>query len=103
MLGSADNCIDEIKQQVTDEMLPYFENAAKLLVEKYSGSYEKALCATLAHITGFNEKPKSRSLLNGSDGMITMIFHSGKEIQSYSYVSFVFGIDFLLLIFKSAC
>jgi ATP-dependent RNA helicase DDX21 len=78
-------------QAVADELInidqsifPYFQDAANTLITQMGP--EKALCAALARISGFTEKPKQKSLLNAQEGMVTIQFHSGKTIPSNGYV-----------------
>ena len=75
--GSGINCAEELSE-VSEDIYPYFKDAAKRLMDSMGA--EKALCAALARISGFVDKPKSRSLLTSSDGMVTcQKFHSDKE------------------------
>ena len=83
MAGCGMQCAEQL--QGTDAaVIPYFEEAADELIATMGA--KKALCAALAHLSGFTEKPTSRSLLSSSDGMITIQFHSGKEIPAHGYV-----------------
>jgi len=69
---------------IDQSVFPYFQDAAKALLAKMGP--EKSLCAALARISGFTERPKQKSLLNAQEGMITIMFHSGKTIPSNGYV-----------------
>lgn len=83
LIGSGIQCAEEL-HEIDKLVLPYFKDTAKMLINSMGA--ENALCAALARITGFSEKPKSRSLLSSTDGMITLQFHSNKEIQNHGYV-----------------
>jgi ATP-dependent RNA helicase DDX21 len=83
MTGCGTQCASELSE-VNSDVLPYFAAAARELIETMGA--ETALCAALAKISGFVDKPRSRSLLTSSDGMITCEFHSGKEINAFGYV-----------------
>lgn len=78
-------------QQVADQLhatdsavFQYFGDVASDLIAKMGA--KNALCAALAQLSGFTEKPKCRSLLSSSDGMVTIQFHSGRDIPAHGYV-----------------
>jgi ATP-dependent RNA helicase DDX21 len=81
---------------VDPAVMPYFRDAARALVEQLGA--EEALCAALAHISGYCEKPKERSLLGSSEGFVTVEFVSGKDIPAHGVVfgalQRAFGVDF---------
>ena len=53
-------------EAVNNEVLPYFEETADLLIEKQGGDPRKALCAALAYLSGnYKSVLESRSLLTG--------------------------------------
>jgi hypothetical protein len=51
---------------VNEDVLPLFNDTAELLIEKYRDDPKKALCATLAFLSGhYKQILGSRSLLTG--------------------------------------
>ena len=83
MIGCGQQIAEEL--QATDPgVFSYFEDVATNLISSMGAS--QALCAALARLSGFTEKPKSRSLLSSTDGMVTIQFHSGKEVPAHGYV-----------------
>jgi hypothetical protein len=55
------------------EVLPLFEDLAKVLIEQNDGDAERALQMALAYCTGhYRHKLMARSLLNGQDNLLTV-------------------------------
>jgi len=76
-------CADALPD-IDPHVLPFFMDAAKHAISKMGA--EKALCAALAQISGFTDKPVNRSLLSSSENYTTISFFSGKEIPNHGYV-----------------
>jgi len=65
---------------VKNDSLPYFRDAAKLLIDKYNGNYENAICATLAYISGhYKNVLNSRSLVTGQERQVTLCLKSTRQ------------------------
>lgn len=84
ILAGCGQAVAEELITIDQSIFPYFQDAAKSVISQMGA--EKALCAALARISGFTEKPKQKSLLNAQEGMVTMQFNSGKTIPSNGYV-----------------
>jgi ATP-dependent RNA helicase DDX21 len=81
--GLGVQCAEELSE-VSEDVFSYFREAAKNIIADMGA--EDVVCAALARISGFVDKPKSRSLLSSIEGMVACQFHSGKEISAYGYV-----------------
>jgi hypothetical protein len=58
---------------VSDDVIPMFEDAAKLFLDKNHGNPIKALSKTLAFISGnYKSAIGARSLLTGQERQVTM-------------------------------
>ena len=68
---------------VPDEVLPYFSEVAKELIEKRGA--ENALCAALAHISGSTEI-KTRSLLSSMAGFVTLHMQVNESIRAKGFI-----------------
>eukprot|EP00045_Choanoeca_perplexa_P012086 m.130555 g.130555 ORF g.130555 m.130555 type:complete len:751 (+) comp15877_c0_seq4:153-2405(+) len=68
---------------VPDEVLPYFTEVAKELIEKRGA--ENALCAALAHISGSTEI-KTRSLLSSMAGFVTLHMQVNESIRAKGFI-----------------
>lgn len=55
---------------LNNSVLPYFEETAKELIEKYSAT--GALARALAIISGYTKSLKQKSMLNSMEGMVTL-------------------------------
>ena len=72
------------------EILHLFEEAADNLIEKCGGDLKKALCTSLAYMSGhYKQALHSRSLLTAQENFITIEF---KFEQRFQTISFVWGI-----------
>eukprot|EP00347_Sterkiella_histriomuscorum_P023162 403335713 len=59
--------------QVNDQVIPYFTEAAKDLIDMCGGNQEKALCKALAYISGYYKTAfQTRSLITGQERQITL-------------------------------
>jgi ATP-dependent RNA helicase DDX21 len=60
-------------EDVHNDVLPMFEEAATKLIEQHKGDYKAALCRTLAYISGhYKSAMAARSLLTGQERQLTM-------------------------------
>ncbi len=83
---------DTIKNldQVNPDVLPLFEESADILIERHGGDVRKALCASLAFLSGhYKQALSARSLLTGQENCITIDI---KFEQSFQTISYVWGI-----------
>ena len=55
---------------INKEILPFFKETADELISKYSA--EEVICRALAIISGYTKNLKQKSLLNSTEGMVTM-------------------------------
>lgn len=77
-------------EAVNDEVLPFFEETADLLIAKNKGDPKKALCAALAYLSGhYMNVLESRSLLTGQEKFVTFDM---KFDTAFNTVSFVWSI-----------
>jgi hypothetical protein len=59
-------------EEVHDDVLPLFSDSASQLIKKCNGDAEKALCMTLAFISGhYKTAMMARSLITGAEKMLT--------------------------------
>ena len=82
--GCAAQCVEAVSE-VDPLVRPFFLEAACTLIAQF-GDPAEALAAALAYISGYSERPRSRSLLGSSEGYVTWEFHSGKEVPAPGYV-----------------
>ena len=76
--------------QVNEQVLPLFEDAAEQLINTYNGNEKLALQATLAYMSGhYKQILTNRSLLTGQEKYITMDM---KFRQPFYAMSFVWNI-----------
>ena len=83
---------DTIKllDQVNPEITYLFEDSADALIAKMGGDVRKALCTSLAYMSGhYKQALHSRSLLTGQENFITCGF---KFEQRFQTISFVWGV-----------
>lgn len=74
-------------EEVNDQVVPLFEDAADDLIKKMGGNAKMALCKTLALLSGHHkETMTSRSLLNGQENMLTYQFTVEKPFYAISFV-----------------
>lgn len=74
-------------QEVHNDVLPVFEEAADLMIENEGGDARKALCKTLALLSGHHKSVlEARSMLNGQEGMVTFQMVFEKPFYSVSMV-----------------
>jgi len=67
-------------QNVNNDVLPMFRDVAKELIETCKGDAEKALCQTLAYISGhYKSAIVARSLLTGQEKLLTLAMRSSQE------------------------
>lgn len=80
---------DTIKRldEVEDKVIPIFEDAADKLIEAENGDAKRALCKTLALLSGHHKEVlQDRSLLNGQPDMVTFQMLLDKPFYSVSMV-----------------
>jgi len=62
----------ESLKEVNEKVLPLFSDAADHLISLNDGDLKKALCQTLALLSGHHkEEMQARSLLNGQEDCVT--------------------------------
>ncbi|KAI7908337.1 P-loop containing nucleoside triphosphate hydrolase protein [Cokeromyces recurvatus] len=69
---------------VKPDVLPYFAQSAKKLIEKHGA--ENAVAAALAFMTGYHQGVPSRSLLTSQEGQTTLFMQMQYTIQHPGYV-----------------
>lgn len=69
---------------VNPQVLPYFMQSAKELIEKHGA--ENAVAAALAFVSGYHQGIPTRSLLSGVENLTTLYFRLAYEIQNPGYV-----------------
>ena len=80
---------DTMKQleEVEDKVIPIFEEAAETLIGNEDGDAKRALCKTLALLSGHHKEVlQDRSLLNGQSDMVTFQMLLDKPFYSVSMV-----------------
>lgn len=78
-------------EEVNNDVLPMFEEAAEKLIEQMGGNYKSALCKTLAYISGhYKTALAARSLITGQERQLTMKMalaypdtYRGRNLDSY--------------------
>ena len=74
-------------EEVHDDVLPTFEDAANDMIEAEDGDAKRALCKTLALLSGHHKGVlEARSMLNGQEGMVTFQMIFEKPFYSVSMV-----------------
>lgn len=78
--------LDSLKE-VNDKVLPQFMQAAEKLIQQNDGDAKKALCQTLALLSGHHkEEMVQRSLLTGQEDCVTFCMTVKKPFYSVSFV-----------------
>jgi len=73
--------------EVNDDVIPVFEDAAEDLIDAEGGDAKRALCKTLALLSGHHKSVlEARSMLNGQEGMVTFQMIFEKPFFSVSMV-----------------
>jgi len=79
--------IVEQLQEVNTKVIPLFTEAAEHLINIHDGDAKRALCQTLALLSGHHkEEMKDRSLLNGQEDCVTFQLQMNRQFQSVSLV-----------------
>ena len=74
-------------EEVEDKVIPIFEDAADTLIGNENGDAKRALCKTLALLSGHHKEVlQDRSLLNGQADMVTFQMLLDKPFYSVSMV-----------------
>ncbi|KAI8357901.1 P-loop containing nucleoside triphosphate hydrolase protein [Choanephora cucurbitarum] len=77
---------------VKPDVLPFFANSAKELIEKHGA--ENAVAAALAFMTGYHQGIPSRSLLTSQEGQTTLLLQLNYTIQHAGYVRNIFNREY---------
>ena len=77
----------ELLKEVNVKVLPLFSDAADHLIKLHNGDARKALCQTLALLSGHHkEEMQARSLLNGQEDCVTFQMTMDKPFYAVSLV-----------------
>lgn len=77
----------ELLKEVNTKVLPLFQEAADHLITLHDGDARRALCQTLALLSGHHkEEMKTRSLLNGQEDCVTFQLTMEKPFYAVSLV-----------------
>lgn len=77
----------ELLKEVNTKVLPLFQEAADHLINMHDGDARRALCQTLALLSGHHkEEMKTRSLLNGQEDCVTFQLTMEKPFYAVSLV-----------------
>jgi replication-associated recombination protein RarA len=69
--STSKDTIEQLKE-VNEKVIPLFEDAADMLIKHHKGDARKALCSTLALLSGYHkEEMSARSLLTGQEDQVT--------------------------------
>ncbi|KAI8891164.1 DEAD-domain-containing protein [Backusella circina FSU 941] len=77
---------------VNPEVLPFFVDSAKKLIEKHGA--DNAVAAALAFMTGYHQGVPSRSLLTSQEGQTTLLMSLTQVIQHPGYVRNIINRDY---------
>nr|CAG8584693.1 5525_t:CDS:2 [Entrophospora candida]CAG8604785.1 9442_t:CDS:2 [Entrophospora candida] len=91
ILATANGAIKNL-QSVQSNVLPYFHETAKKLVEEQGAI--QALSAALAYMSGYANGIKKRSLMSAVEGYTTLIFRFAFEIKHGGYARNIFKSQF---------
>ena len=69
-----------------EAVLPYFEEAAKQLLDAKGGEPLQALCAALAIATGTEKVPAERSMMTNMEGYVTLHATFRSQVTSPSFI-----------------
>jgi hypothetical protein len=79
--------IVEMLKEVNTKVIPLFSDAADHLISLHAGDVKKALCQTLALLSGHHkEEMQARSLLNGQEDCVTFEITMEKPFYAVSLV-----------------
>jgi len=79
--------IVESLKEVNEKVIPLFQEAADYLIDHHKGDQHKALCQTLALLSGHHkEEMQARSLLNGQEDCVTFQLTMEKPFYAVSLV-----------------
>lgn len=77
----------ELLKEVHERVIPLFGDAADRLIAEHDGDVKKALCQTLALLSGHHkEEMSARSLLNGQEDCITFQMTMEKPFYAISQI-----------------
>ena len=76
--------ISQSFDNVSPDVLDFFTESANDILEHYTP--EEALKRALAIMSGYTKKLKQRSLLSSSEGYVTYVCESEKEIRTFNYI-----------------
>ena len=77
----------KLLEEVDEKVVPIFMDAATAMIEKEGGDASKALCKTLALLSGHHkEMMQERSMINGQENMVTFQMVMEKPFYSVSMV-----------------
>eukprot|EP01080_Neovahlkampfia_damariscottae_P009467 gene9467-1673_t len=82
--AAAENAVEDL-DEIADEMIPFFEEEAKKLIEEKGA--EKAVSLALAKICGYTQPFVSKSLLSSKEGYSTLFVKS--KGTTFKYPKFV--------------
>ena len=69
--------------KVSSEVLVYFQDNVKEILDKYSP--DEAICRALAVISGYTKAVQQRSLLSSIEGFVTYQMETDQEVRSLTY------------------
>lgn len=76
--------ISQSFDNVSPDVLEFFTESANDILEHYTP--EEALKRALAIMSGYTKKLKQRSMLSSSEGYVTYVVQSEREIRTFNYI-----------------
>jgi len=88
--AQAANMCETLSQDISPQVLNYFKDTAKDLLERYHGDAISSISACIAYMTNTTKPLASRSLISSEEGYVTLYFKIAHEIRNPGYIRSMF-------------
>jgi len=88
--AQAANMCETLSQEISPQVLNYFKDTAKDLLERYNGDAINSISACIAYMCNTTKPLASRSLISSEEGYVTLFFKISHEIRNPGYIRSMF-------------
>ncbi|KAG4104019.1 DEAD-domain-containing protein [Neocallimastix lanati (nom. inval.)] len=88
--AQASNMCETLSQEISPQVLNYFKDTAKELLERYNGDAINSISACIAYMCNTTKPLSSRSLMSSEEGYVTLFFKIAHEIRNPGYIRSMF-------------
>jgi len=88
--AQASNMCETLSQEISPQVLNYFKDTAKELLERYNGDAINSISACIAYMCNTTKPLSSRSLMSSEEGYVTLFFKISHEIRNPGYIRSMF-------------